>query len=271
MPRLVIRPPGWTQSGPARVAQRAARILPLLVVTAYAVSVIGYNLPPSPLKVRLQSTLDAVVDPYLTQRWRLFAPNPPNGNYDGWLQVEYRTGGTTTTSPVLSLTQPLIAEAKAHRLFPPRVDRTVLNLGYSLSDIATSETKLERLIASRQNGQPLTDPADPSHPISVQEASILPAGWQELEGAGQMSDAEYLAAARESLAGARKQVSGQIGRLASMMVPGVELDGDPVRVRVFYTWTAILRFSERHEADPEQDPPIRIADTGWMSYQPPER
>jgi hypothetical protein len=267
-PRFI---PRFIRSRAARRVHRLALALPVLVVALYMMLVTAYNLPPSPLKVRLQPALDATVDPYLTQRWRLFAPNPPNGNYDGWLQVEYTVAGQRRTTAVRALTQPLIREAKAHRLFPPRVDRTVINLGYSLTDITTSQIKLERMIKSRQQGRPVTDPADPNRPISPQEAQVLPAGWRQLEGARHMTDDQYLAAARANLAGARAHVTGQLQRVASMLVPGMRLDGAPLRLRVFYTWTPIVRFSERYKAHPEQDPRIRIADTGWLPYLRPER
>jgi hypothetical protein len=250
-----------------RVLHKCALAVPILAAALYILVVTVYNLPPSPLKVRAQPVLDSVIDPYLTQRWRLFAPNPPNGNYDGWVQVQYSVDGVTQTSPVLALTQPLIAEAKTHWLFPGRIDRTAINLGYALADITSSELKLEKVISGRAQRGSTTEPASP---IGADLYNVLPAAWNKLEGAENMSDEQYFAAARESLKQARAHVSAQLARIASMLVPGMGLTGEPVQLRVFYTWTEIVRFSERDQANPQTQQPIRIGDTGWLPYLRPE-
>jgi hypothetical protein len=238
-----------------RWVRRTILIMSVIFAAAYMVMVGLYNLPPSPLKVKIQPVLEKCVDPYFTQRWRLFAPNPPNGNYDGWFQIRYDDGTGIRETAVLGLTMPLIAESKAHRLFPPRIDRTAINLGYALTDITTSQAKLARLTASRKAGGRL----DPEY--------VLPAGWHQLEGAESMTDQEYFDDARKTLEAGHKQVSGQLNRLVALLTPSLRLPGRPRQARVFYTYTPITRFSERHAITPETDPPIRIADTGWMPYQ----
>jgi hypothetical protein len=76
------------------------------------------NMPLSPLKLRLANVLDAYVNPYFTQRWNFFAPQPPS--YDVSLIARARVadiGGSVVTQWI-DITDPLIDAVRQRRLTP---------------------------------------------------------------------------------------------------------------------------------------------------------
>lgn len=210
-------------------AYTAVLAVPMALGLGYCVTTAAYNFPPSPLKVRIQPALNTAMEPYFNQSWRLFAPNPPNGNYAGWFQVRYPFEGNTKTSQIFALTQPLIDEAQTHWLFPSRLDRIPISLGYQLSDITTSLDKAPKLGA---------------------EATVAEAQLRQQHA----------------------RVSAELCRLVSIMLPQL-LPGEyygTIEMRVFFTWTPVIRFADRDNRNAPTPLPIRIGDTGWQPSVPME-
>jgi hypothetical protein len=84
-----------------------------------------YNGPPNPVQKRNYEAIARYVEPYFSQDWRLFAPNPINFNSQILVRAKIGDGATPERqTPWLNLTAPAIAQVQG-RLLPTRLYRVV--------------------------------------------------------------------------------------------------------------------------------------------------
>jgi hypothetical protein len=78
------------------------------------------NMPMSPLKLQLANVLSSYVDPYFTQQWNFFAPQPIDRDTSLLARVRYRDGmsGQLVTGPWIDVTDSLIEPLRRNRLSP---------------------------------------------------------------------------------------------------------------------------------------------------------
>lgn len=83
---------------PSRL-QRAVVLLIVLVAAFQVFAVTTAAIPTNKVSTALQP-MRSYLDPFFTQDWRLFAPNPISEDRDIWFRGEYvDASGTTTTTP----------------------------------------------------------------------------------------------------------------------------------------------------------------------------
>lgn len=78
------------------------------------------NMPLSPLKLRLANQLDAYVNPFFTQRWNFFAPNPLDKDVFLLARGRYhpRNSSAVVETPWTEITKPLLGAITKHRWSP---------------------------------------------------------------------------------------------------------------------------------------------------------
>lgn len=67
-----------------------------------------HQLPENPLQHQFKKNLLSYVDPFFSQAWTLFAPNPINSNMSLLMRFEYHIDGSVDTTNWIDLTEPLI-------------------------------------------------------------------------------------------------------------------------------------------------------------------
>jgi hypothetical protein len=78
------------------------------------------NMPLSPLKLQYSDAIDRYVNPFFTQNWQLFAPQPIDEDLALMARGRFRDPhtGLAQTTPWLNVTEPLIDEVRKNRLTP---------------------------------------------------------------------------------------------------------------------------------------------------------
>ena len=72
-----------------------------------------YQLPDNPLKHEFKYEIHSYVDPFFTQTWTLFAPNPINSNMSLLMRFEYENkDGKSKTVDWIDITESLIEDRK---------------------------------------------------------------------------------------------------------------------------------------------------------------
>ena len=101
-----------------------ASLLGLAILGHFGITA-AYVAPPSPLKLKLQPVLQSYVEPYFTQRWELFAPDPIMETRLLMVSCRVRTeNGGTEDTPYSNMTAPLRELRDRYRLTPAdRIDR----------------------------------------------------------------------------------------------------------------------------------------------------
>jgi hypothetical protein len=91
-----------------------------LVFTAHFALAQLSSMPISPLKLQLANVLTHYVDPYFTQRWNFFAPQPLDRDVALLARARYRnvTSGQLVTGPWINVTESLIEPLRSNRLTP---------------------------------------------------------------------------------------------------------------------------------------------------------
>lgn len=82
-------------------------------------SILGiYQLPKNPIQHQFKYELNDYVNPFFTQTWTLFAPNPINFNMSLLMRFEYEDNGETKLTEWVDLTEPILKLRKDNFLAP---------------------------------------------------------------------------------------------------------------------------------------------------------
>lgn len=72
-------------------------------------SILGlHQLPNNPLNHQFKYQLQGYIDPFFSQAWTLFSPNPVNSNMSLLFRFEYETASQRDTTEWIDVTEPLI-------------------------------------------------------------------------------------------------------------------------------------------------------------------
>lgn len=76
-------------------------------------ALVGWNqLPDNPLQHQFKKELRNYVEPFFSQAWTLFSPNPINANMSMLMRFEYEANGVKDTTAWIDVTEPLIQTRK---------------------------------------------------------------------------------------------------------------------------------------------------------------
>ncbi|MFG1666252.1 DUF5819 family protein [Streptomyces sp. Y7] len=131
-----------------RRIQRAALLAGAALLGAHFSIAAFSQAPLSPAKIQLHAVISGYLEPYFTQNWSLFAPEPVKDNQGIVARAKCADGSVTDFYDV---TAPLIKETQSDRFFPSRTVRLVSNGIQQLND---SDDLLLRL---RQNDSETKD------------------------------------------------------------------------------------------------------------------
>ncbi len=114
-----------------RRIQRAALLAGAALLGAHFFLAAFSQAPLSPAKIRLHGLISSYLEPYFTQNWSLFAPNPTKDDEGIIARAKCSDGSVTDFYDV---TGPLIKETQEDRFFPSRTVRLVSNGINQLND-----------------------------------------------------------------------------------------------------------------------------------------
>jgi hypothetical protein len=142
--------------------RRLLLLSPFLVAGIYALFVVAWVAPPSPVKERLQPVLNAAFKPYFQQTWTLFSPNPPTTVQEGWYQLRFQDGGTRRETEIYSLTDLYKGSSRTQPLAPSfsgRVEESLLRSIVSVNPkrVKTPDDKPDGFLLAEEDQQPVSD------------------------------------------------------------------------------------------------------------------
>ncbi|MFD7877170.1 DUF5819 family protein [Streptomyces sp. NPDC059766] len=114
-----------------RRIQRAALLAGAALLGAHFFLAAFSQAPLSPAKIRMHGLISGYLEPYFTQNWSLFAPNPTKDDEGIIARAKCADGSVTDFYDV---TGPLIKETQEDRFFPSRTVRLVSNGINQLND-----------------------------------------------------------------------------------------------------------------------------------------
>jgi hypothetical protein len=114
-----------------RRIQRAALLAGAALLGAHFSIAAFSQAPLSPAKIRLHAVITGYLEPYFTQNWSLFAPEPVKNDEGIVARAQCADGAVTDYYDV---TGPLIEETQGDRFFPSRTVRLVSNGIQQLND-----------------------------------------------------------------------------------------------------------------------------------------
>ena len=88
-----------------------------LLIYHFAILAI-YQLPDNPIKHKFKMEISNYVDPFFSQAWTLFAPNPINSNMSLFYQFQYSKNGKVFNSPWIDVTEPIIKNRRQNFFSP---------------------------------------------------------------------------------------------------------------------------------------------------------
>jgi hypothetical protein len=101
-----------------QVALRLFAVVLLALLAFHFAATILCLTPPNPIRIALHRPLEGYINPYFSQSWRLFAPDP--GGTDAVVLVDCRLKATETTQETgfFDITTPLHEHRYEHRFAP---------------------------------------------------------------------------------------------------------------------------------------------------------
>ncbi|MGX5182331.1 DUF5819 family protein [Streptomyces avermitilis] len=114
-----------------RRIQRAALLAGAALLGAHFFIAAFSQAPLSPAKIKLHGVISGYLEPYFTQNWSLFAPDPTKNDEGIVARAKCADGAVTDYYDV---TGPLIKETQGDRFFPSRTVRLVSNGIQQLND-----------------------------------------------------------------------------------------------------------------------------------------
>jgi len=101
-----------------RMALRFAALLLLSLFGSHFACTLLYLTPPNPIRIALHQPLLRYMQPYFSQSWRLFAPEPGGSDAIVLVACRLRNGDTTQESSWFDITTPVLEHRYSHRFSP---------------------------------------------------------------------------------------------------------------------------------------------------------
>ncbi|MGW7073660.1 DUF5819 family protein [Streptomyces sp. NPDC054855] len=120
--------------------------------------------PLSPAKMRYYDTVSAYLEPYFTQNWMLFAPDPLTDDRGILARAACPDGKVT---PEYDVTSAYIEKAQSSRFFPSRMSRLVTS---NIQQLSPRDEVLDRMRRSERNDKKPVTPLLPHEKKSRGEA-----------------------------------------------------------------------------------------------------
>jgi hypothetical protein len=121
------------------VLRRAAFVAGAALLGAYLAVAALTQAPLNPVKLRYYDAVNAVTEPYLSQNWMLFAPDPLSD--DRGILARAKCGNGRVTG-FYDVTRPYVARVQHDRFFPSRISRLVSG---TVTQMDTPDPVLARL------------------------------------------------------------------------------------------------------------------------------
>ena len=147
-----------------RMVRRAALIAGAVLLTVHFTASALSQAPLSPAKMRYFDTVSAYLDPYFTQNWMLFAPDPLMDDRGILARATCSDG---TVSDDHDVTSAYIEKAQSSRFFPSRMSRLATS---NIQQLSTRDEVLDRLRKGERNDKKPVTPLLPHEKKSQNEA-----------------------------------------------------------------------------------------------------
>ncbi|MEU8589122.1 DUF5819 family protein [Streptomyces sp. NPDC048664] len=121
------------------VLRRAVLVTGAALLGAYLAVAALTQAPLNPVKLRYYDKVNSVTEPYLSQNWMLFAPDPLSD--DRGVLARARCGNGQVTG-FYDVTRPYVARVQHDRFFPSRISRLVSG---TITQLDTPDPVLARL------------------------------------------------------------------------------------------------------------------------------
>jgi len=121
------------------ILRRAVLVSGAALLGAYLATAALTQAPLNPVKLRYYDEINSVTEPYLSQNWMLFAPDPLSD--DRGIVARAKCGDGRVTG-FYDVTRPYVARVQHDRFFPSRMDRLVSG---TITQMATPDPVLARL------------------------------------------------------------------------------------------------------------------------------
>lgn len=211
--------------------QKALRWLPITLIGALALHfsmTVLYLTPLNPLKTRAMPLVRGYIEPYFSQRWTLFAPDPIQDHRFIMVACKLRDGDHERETEWLDITTPLLDAKWYHRITP--------------ADRLERATKAASLLTFGGADEVLKELKE--HPDDYKEAI-----------------ADY-----EAAAGRQRELGLHVfARLASSACDTTYGGGRTASVHVKYLIRKPVPYSRRHEPDEAGD--AQLIEFPWMPYE----
>lgn len=145
-------------------ARRAALLIGGALLGVHMLMSALSQAPLSPAKLRYYDTVAGYLDPYFTQNWMLFAPDPLMD--DRGILARARCADGTTTE-FYDVTTPFVEQVRDSRFFPSRMSRVVTA---SVQQLSNGDELLMRLRKEARNDKKPAMPLLPHEKRSQTEA-----------------------------------------------------------------------------------------------------
>jgi Family of unknown function (DUF5819) len=126
-------------------------------------SIIGINLmPDNPIKHQYNRDITNYMNPYFSQIWTLFAPNPISGNTTILLQFNTFTKGKADTSKWVDIVEPLVTTRKNNFWAPTQrilknMSSITQNISQTQSDVSEFVQKQDTIIDKKEGFRKVYD------------------------------------------------------------------------------------------------------------------
>jgi hypothetical protein len=151
--------------------QRAALLAGAALLGAHFFIAAFSQAPLSPAKIKMHGVISGYLQPYFTQNWSLFAPNPLQNDEGIIARAKCADGAVTDYYDV---TGPLIKETQGDRFFPSRTVRLVSNGIQQLNESDDLLLRLRQKQESKDSEEPKAKDAKrkPDIPLTSYEKRL---------------------------------------------------------------------------------------------------
>lgn len=114
---------------------RAVVVLLAGLAAIYVVACTVYNMPDSPVKVRIVGAARTVIHPWFDQDWQLFAPTPSTSNSRVWVTAQVRSiTGAVRTTTAFDVEYPIEDELTTNHVLPTKAPGITLAMNETWSN-----------------------------------------------------------------------------------------------------------------------------------------
>ncbi|AOR33759.1 hypothetical protein BFF78_24255 [Streptomyces fodineus] len=149
------------------VVRRAVLVSGAALLGAYLATAALTQAPLNPVKLRYYNEIHSVTEPYLSQNWMLFAPDPLSD--DRGILARAKCGNGRLTG-FYDVTRPYVDRVQRDRFFPSRINRLVSG---TITQMDTPDPVLERLRDKEVEKKKRPVPLLPDEKASRNKAEIF--------------------------------------------------------------------------------------------------